>query len=81
MSLKQRLFLSFLLAVAMVVYGLEYLPFDGSGMDRVFAWSWLMFAMLVISGNCFHLLYQKKRRRRVAVPIRYVSQSREKMRG
>ncbi|MDT8859403.1 hypothetical protein N0O92_04090 [Alkalihalobacillus sp. MEB130] len=79
--MKQRLFLSFLLSIAMIVYGIEYLPFDGTGVDRVFAWSWMVFALFVVSGNGLHLLYQKKRRKRVAVPIHKMSPAREKMRG
>lgn len=65
----------------MIVYSFEYLPFDGSGIDRIFAWSWLVFALFVVSGNGLHLLYQKKQRSRVAVPVREKENQRAKMRG
>ncbi|MFC0473262.1 hypothetical protein ACFFHM_22860 [Halalkalibacter kiskunsagensis] len=79
--MKQRLFMSFLLSVAMLIYGAEYLPYDGTVIDQIFAWSWTVFALLVIGGNGLHLLYQRRPKKEVAVPIRYRQNSREKLRG
>ncbi len=73
--------MSFLLSAAMLIYGAEYLPYDGSVIDQIFAWAWTVFALFVIGGNGLHLLYQKRQQKQVAVPIRYRQKSREKLRG
>ncbi|ARK31712.1 hypothetical protein [Halalkalibacter krulwichiae] len=79
--MKQRLFISFLLSMTMLIYGLEYLPFNGSMIDQVFSWAWTGLAVLVISGNGLHLLYHKNQQRREAVLVKKYRQVRAKVRG
>ena len=79
--MKQRYFLCFLLSVALLIYGMEYLPISGSGIDQIFAWVWITFAGIVISGNGLHLLYRKNEEARRTVSIRMREDGRTKLRG
>ncbi|MFC0557926.1 hypothetical protein [Halalkalibacter alkalisediminis] len=79
--MKQRYFMCFLLATAMLMYGIEFLPMAGSMVDQIFAWGWIAFASMVILGNGLHLLYRKKEEARKSVPIRKHVQVRTKLRG
>jgi hypothetical protein len=56
--MKQRLFISLLLASTLLIYSFGYLPLQESGLAGMFAWSWLAFSFLVIGGNIYGLLSQ-----------------------
>jgi hypothetical protein len=79
--MKQRYLICFLLSGAMLLYGYEYLPLNGSGMDQIFAWAWIAFAVIVISGNGLHLLYRKNQESRNYVSTRRKEQTKARLRG
>ncbi|WP_139367594.1 hypothetical protein [Bacillus alkalicellulosilyticus] len=58
--MKQRLFLCILLAFALIYFALPRLPIGAEGLAGVFAFSWLLFALIVIGGNLVGLLYSKQ---------------------
>lgn len=58
--MKQRLLLSLLLAMALVYFALPQLPLGVDGLGGIFAIAWLVFALMVIGGNLYGLLYMKK---------------------
>ena len=60
-EMKQRLLLCLLLALALMYFALPNLPIFGGGIDRIFAYSWLLFCLFVIGGNLSGLLYSIKR--------------------
>lgn len=79
--MKQRYFMCLLLSTAMLIYGIDYLPIMGSGIDQIFAWTWIGFACMVILGNGLHLLYRKNEEARKSVPMRKKVPVRTKVRG
>ncbi|GAE34129.1 hypothetical protein JCM9157_1168 [Halalkalibacter akibai JCM 9157] len=50
-------------------------------MDQLFAWAWIVFAVMVISGNVLHLLYKKSEAGKRAVPLRKQEKVRARLRG
>ncbi len=42
--MKQRLLICILIAIPLLIYSMEWLPFDGGALERTFAYSWLLFA-------------------------------------
>lgn len=60
MMRRNRLLLCFLLGIAIIFYGVPYLTFQGDTMTVLFSTSWLLFALIAISGNMIGLLYGKR---------------------
>lgn len=58
----QRTLICCLIATIMLIYSIQLLPFHGEWIEQLFAWSWLLFAVIVISGNGIHLLAQRKKK-------------------
>ncbi|WP_227936607.1 hypothetical protein [Alkalihalobacillus deserti] len=79
--MRQRYFMCFLLSVALLIYGVEYLPLTGWGIDQLFASIWITFAVLVICGNGLQLLYRKNEEVRRTVSIGKKEQVRTKLRS
>lgn len=57
---RNRLLLCFLLGIAIVFYGVPYLNFQGDLKTVIFSAAWIVFALMVISGNLIALLYGKR---------------------
>ncbi|UOE93434.1 hypothetical protein [Alkalihalobacillus sp. LMS39] len=57
MKMKQRFFLSLLVAFGLVAFALPRLPVGVDGLAGIFALSWIFFAVIVIAGNLVGLLY------------------------
>lgn len=60
--MKQRLVLSLLSVIALLVYALPELPLHTGGLAGVFAAVWLTFCLIAFGGNMAGLLYRQKRR-------------------
>jgi len=60
MIMKQRFVLCILITVALLLLAIPRLPFTGEGLGTVFAFAWIAFAFMVISGNLIGLLYSRK---------------------
>ncbi|OIJ12409.1 hypothetical protein BKP37_13290 [Anaerobacillus alkalilacustris] len=54
---RSRLFLCFILGIAIVFYGVPYLNFQADLKTTIFSATWLLFALMAISGNLIALLY------------------------
>ena len=61
MKKKNRYLLYLLLCGVMLYYAIPRIPLESSGVDGVFAISWLALALLVIAGNLSAFLYTPKR--------------------
>lgn len=59
--MKQRALICLLLAFILAAYAFERLPFEGQGLNQIFAYSWIVFCALVIAGNGLALLKQSRR--------------------
>lgn len=59
--MRQRLFISILVALALIYLAIPRLPIGENGLAHVFSLSWLLFALVVIGGNLVGLLYSKNR--------------------
>ncbi|WP_100373756.1 hypothetical protein [Bacillus sp. FJAT-45037] len=79
--MKQRLFLSLLIASTLMVYSLSHLPFQASGLAGAFAWSWFVFCFLVIGGNLYGLVSLKKKPVRMVKVASVSKPQRAKLRG
>lgn len=79
--MRQRSVICFLLAAIMLIYGVRYLPFDGTPVGQAFAWGWTLFAITVIGGNAVQLLYKKGRRTAASVSADQPNRKRIKLRG
>lgn len=62
--MKQRLLLCLLLIGVMLYYAVPRLSLTGSGLERIFAASWLVFALFAAAGNLSGILYAPKKRKR-----------------
>ncbi|NEU29891.1 hypothetical protein GN156_03755 [bacterium LRH843] len=58
--MQQRALICLLFAIIMIVYAIRMLPFGGTSAEQIFSWSWIAFALLVISGNGLQLLYKRR---------------------
>jgi hypothetical protein len=58
--MRQRLILSLLSVIAMLVYALPQLPIREGGIAGSFALLWLAFCLMAFGGNLVGLLYRKK---------------------
>lgn len=58
--MRQRAFLCCLLSAFMLLYSFSFLPFQGEPLAQAFAYSWVVFAIIVLIGNSLHLLYRKE---------------------
>lgn len=77
---KNRLFLCFLLGVTIVFYGVPYLNFQGDLKTTIFSFSWLLFAMMAISGNLVAILYRKRIIKSETIRQSLVTQRKQKAR-
>ncbi len=55
-----RALICFLISLSLLIYCAPLLPFHGSTIEQLFSYSWLVFSILVISGNGLELLYKRK---------------------
>lgn len=77
---RNRLLLCFLLGIAILFYGAPYLNFQGDLKVILFSTVWLLFALIVISGNLIGLLYGKRVNRTTTTPQQLYKQRRQKQR-
>lgn len=77
---KNRLLLCFLLGIAILFYGVPYLNFQGDLKSVLFSVAWLLFALIVISGNMIALLYGKRVNRSATIRHKIPSQKEQKIR-
>ncbi len=78
---RNRLFLCFLLGIAIVFYGVPYLNFQGDLKTVLFSVAWLLFALIAISGNLIALLYGKRvNRNAITTKQLYKQQKKQKVR-
>lgn len=59
--MKHRALCCFLIALTLVVNSISFLPFNGSVVEQLFTYSWLLFAIVVIVGNGIELIPKKRR--------------------
>ncbi|CAH0346218.1 hypothetical protein [Bacillus sp. CECT 9360] len=74
--MKQRLLLCLLLIGVMLYYAVPRLTLTGSGLESIFAASWLLFALFAVAGNLTGMLYAPKKRKRAET-----GQMRQRMRA
>ncbi|MCH1627978.1 hypothetical protein [Fredinandcohnia quinoae] len=55
-----RLLLCLLICGVLLYYGVPQLSIGAEGLEGIFAFAWLVFALIVISGNLIGLLYRPK---------------------
>ncbi|KMK74545.1 hypothetical protein [Alkalihalobacillus pseudalcaliphilus] len=67
--MKQRYFISILLASILLIYSFDYFSLQATGLEFYFFCAWIVFASLVIVGNAIGLLYKKN----LTVPTREVA--------
>lgn len=77
---KNRLLLCFLLGIAILFYGVPYLNFQGDLKSVLFSVAWLLFALIVISGNMIALLYGKRVNRSATIRQKIPAQKEQKIR-
>lgn len=77
---KNRLFLCFLLGVAIMFYGVPYLNFQGDMKTVIFSVAWLLFALIATSGNLIAILYRKGVIKSETIRQKLVTQRKQKER-
>lgn len=77
---RNRLLLCFLLGIAILFYGAPYLNFHGDLKVVLFSTVWLLFALIVISGNLIALLFGKRVNRTTTTPQQLIKQRKQKQR-
>ncbi|QOY33902.1 hypothetical protein AWH56_014210 [Anaerobacillus isosaccharinicus] len=77
---KNRLLLCFLLGIAILFYGVPYLNFQGDLKSVLFSVAWLLFALIVISGNMIALLYGKRVNRSATIRHNIPAKKKQKIR-
>ncbi|MEH7226441.1 hypothetical protein V7112_21725 [Bacillus sp. JJ1566] len=78
--MHNRLLLCLLLCGVLLYYGVPRLTIGAEGLEGIFAISWLVFALIVISGNLIGLLYNPKIAQKMADPQVDSAKRRKKMR-
>lgn len=58
--MNNRLLLCLLICGVLLYYGVPRLSIGADGLEGIFAISWLIFALIAISGNLIGLLYRPK---------------------
>ncbi|MFS0822417.1 hypothetical protein [Bacillus sp. 1P02SD] len=78
--MHNRLLLCLLLCGVLLYYGVPRLAIGAEGLEGIFAISWLVFALIVVSGNLIGLLYNPKISQKVTNPKGASAKRRQKMR-
>ncbi|MCC3356438.1 hypothetical protein [Bacillus sp. REN16] len=78
--MHNRLLLCLLLCGVMLYYGVPRLAIGASGLEGIFAISWLVFALIVVSGNLIGLLYNPKSAQKITSPQAASAKRRQRMR-
>jgi hypothetical protein len=78
--MHNRLLLCLLLCGVLLYYGVPRLSVGASGLEGIFALSWLVFALIVVSGNLIGLLYNPKTTKKVTKTVTVASNKRQRMR-
>ncbi|THE14752.1 hypothetical protein E1I69_02720 [Bacillus timonensis] len=63
--MHNRLLLCLLLCGVLLYYGVPRLSIGAEGLEGIFSISWLVFALIVVSGNLIGLLYNPKSAQKV----------------
>ncbi|MEH7379670.1 hypothetical protein V7138_04245 [Bacillus sp. JJ1533] len=78
--MHNRLLLCLLLCGVLLYYGVPRLTIGAEGLEGIFSISWLVFALIVISGNLIGLLYNPKLSQKATNPQEVAAKRRPKMR-
>lgn len=78
---KNRLLLCLLLCAAMLYYAVPRLNVEATGLEGVFAISWLAFAFIVVAGNLTALLYMPKHKQRAVRKQNHQKVETKRLRG
>lgn len=79
--MHNRLLLCLLLCGVLLYYGVPRLSIGAEGLEGVFALSWLVFALIVVSGNLIGLLYNPKSAQKTTSPQITTAKRRQRMRN
>ncbi|MFD1779718.1 hypothetical protein ACFSFW_13720 [Fredinandcohnia salidurans] len=79
--MHNRLLLCLLLCGVLLYYGVPRLSIGAEGLEGVFALSWLVFALIVVSGNLIGLLYNPKSAQKTTSPQATTAKRRQRMRN
>ncbi|MDR4889227.1 hypothetical protein RGU12_17070 [Fredinandcohnia sp. QZ13] len=79
--MHNRLLLCLLLCGVLLYYGVPRLSIGAEGLEGIFAISWLVFALIVVSGNLIGLLYNPKTSQKMANPQGASAKRRQRMRN
>ncbi|WP_099362166.1 hypothetical protein [Fredinandcohnia onubensis] len=79
--MHNRLLLCLLLCGVLLYYGVPRLSIGAEGLEGVFALSWLVFALIVVSGNLIGLLYNPKSAQKTTSPQAVTAKRRQRMRN
>ncbi|MEH7238107.1 hypothetical protein [Bacillus sp. JJ1562] len=79
--MHNRLLLCLLLCGVLLYYGVPRLTIGAEGLEGIFAISWLVFALIVVSGNLIGLLYNPKSAQKMTNPQVASSKRRQRMRN
>ncbi|WP_413379099.1 hypothetical protein [Alkalihalobacillus sp. 1P02AB] len=75
--MKQRYFISILIAAILLLYSFDYFSLQATGLELIFFACWLLFVSFVIIGNIIGLLYKKNQ----SVSVRRSGQRSEEWRS
>ncbi|MFT4415161.1 hypothetical protein ACLM5H_14965 [Fredinandcohnia humi] len=78
--MHNRLLLCLLLCGVLLYYGVPRLTIGAEGLEGIFALSWMLFALIVVSGNLIGLLYGPKLTKKTTKPAQLRSQKRIRQR-
>ncbi|RFB17797.1 hypothetical protein DZB84_08065 [Bacillus sp. HNG] len=79
--MHNRLILCLLLCGVLLYYGVPRLAIGAEGLEGIFAISWLVFALIVVSGNLIGLLYNPKIAQKMTNPQGASAKRRQRMRN
>ncbi len=80
MVMQNRLLLCLLLCGVLLYFGVPRLAIGAGGLEGIFAISWLVFALIVVSGNLIGLLYNPRSAQKMTNPQVALAKKRKKMR-
>lgn len=79
--MHNRLLLCLLLCGVLLYYGVPRLNIGAQGLEGIFAISWLVFALVVVSGNLIGLLYNPNSTQKVTSPQTASAKRRQRVRN
>lgn len=79
-NMHNRLLLCLLICGVLLYYGVPRLTIGAPGLEGIFAISWLIFALIVFSGNLIGLLYRPKSKVKSNKMLQTSSKERAKIR-